>query len=44
VIKTDDVYEVEKVLKTRKRNGTVEFYVKWKGYPTSFSSWVSDVF
>jgi transposase InsO family protein len=44
VIKTDDVYEVEKVLKTRKRNGTVEFYVKWKGYPTSFNSWVSDVF
>jgi hypothetical protein len=44
VIKTDDVYEVEKVLKTRKRNGIIEFYVQWKGYPISFNSWVSDVF
>jgi hypothetical protein len=44
VIKTDDVYEVEKVLKTRKRNGNVEYYVKWRGYPDKFNSWTGDVF
>ena len=44
VIKTDDVYKVEKVIKTRKRNGKVEYYVKWRGYPDKFNSWTSDVF
>jgi transposase InsO family protein len=40
----DDVYEVEKVLKTRKRGGKVEYFVKWRGYPDKFNSWVTDVF
>lgn len=40
----DDVFDVEKVLKTRKRGGKVEFFVKWKGYPDKFNSWVTDVF
>lgn len=40
VIKTDDVYEVEKVLKTRKRRGKTEYFVKWVGYPDKFNSWV----
>ena len=35
VIKEDNVYDVEKVLKTRRRSGKIEYYVKWKGYPTS---------
>mgnify|MGYP001374647425 CR=1 FL=1 len=34
----DDVYDIEKVLKTRKRNGKVEYFVKWKGYPDKFNS------
>ena len=40
----DGVYEVEKVLKTRKRNGIVEYFVKWSGYPDKFNSWTTDVF
>ncbi len=39
----DDVYEIEKVLKTRKRDGQVEYYVNWKDYPNKFNSWVTDV-
>jgi hypothetical protein len=44
VIKTDNVYEVETVIKTRKRGGKLEYYVKWKGYPDKFNSWTSDAF
>jgi L-rhamnose mutarotase len=40
----DDVYEVEKVLKTRQREGKVEYFVKWRGYPDKFNSWITDVF
>ena len=40
VTKTDDVYDVEKVLKTRRRGGKVEHFVKWKGYPDKFNSWI----
>jgi len=43
VVKTDDVYIVDKVLKTRKRNGQVEHYVKWRGYGDKFNSWTTDV-
>jgi hypothetical protein len=44
VTKTDDdVYEVEKVLKTMKRGGKVENFVKWRGYRDIFNSWVTDV-
>lgn len=44
VTKTDDVYRVERVLKTRRRNGKIEYFVKWKGYPNKFNSWTSDAF
>ena len=40
VIKEDDVYEVEKVLKTRGKGKTKEVFVKWLGYPTKFNSWI----
>ena len=43
VIKTDEEYIVEKVLKTRKRNGQVEHFVKWQGYADKFNSWTTDV-
>ena len=40
VRKEDDVYNVEKIVKTRKRNGKVEYFVKWAGYPDKFNSWI----
>ena len=42
VIKEDDVYRVEKVLRKRKRKGVVEYFVKSKGYPDTFNSWVAE--
>jgi hypothetical protein len=40
VIKEDDVYKVDQILKKRKRNGVTEFFVSWLGYPVSFISWI----
>lgn len=37
------VYEVDKILETRTRNGKKEFFVSWKGYPSSANSWVTDI-
>jgi predicted component of type VI protein secretion system len=39
----DDLFEIEKILNTRKRGSRVEYYVKWKGYPEKFNSWTSDL-
>ena len=41
--KRDDVYIVEKIIKTRKRAGKIEYFVKWRGYPNKFNSWVDNV-
>jgi transposase InsO family protein len=37
------LYRIEKVLRTRKRAGQDEYFVKWEGYPASFNSWVQNV-
>ena len=44
ITKHDDVFLVEKVLKTRRRNGILESYIKWNGYPSKFNSWEKDIF
>jgi transposase InsO family protein len=44
VIKSDtDEYIVEKVLKSRKRNGQIEHFVKWRGYGDKFNSWTTSL-
>ena len=40
VQKTDDVYEVDQILKRRKVKGQEELLVSWVGYPKSFNSWI----
>ena len=37
VIKEDDVYRFENVLRKRKRKGVVGYFVKWKGYSDKLS-------
>ena len=40
VIRKDDLYVVENVLRTEKRRGEKWCFVKWLGYPSSMNSWV----
>ena len=43
VVKTDDAsYVIEKILRVRKRAGRKEFFVKWRGYPNKFNSWIDE--
>lgn len=45
VIKSGDIlYRVEKVLRKRKQGKTKEVYVKWKGWPNKFNSWIPENF
>ena len=39
----DKSYKIEKVLKTRTRQGRKEYYVRWKGYDSRYDSWVTDL-
>ena len=41
VIKTDDErFDIDRIVKTGKRNGKIQYLVSWKGYPSKFNSWV----
>ena len=40
VIKTDDVYKIEPILKKRKKGRRVQYLVKWLGYQESFNIWI----
>ena len=40
VIKSDDVYEVETILKKHGRGRNIQYLVKWLGSPNKFNSWV----
>lgn len=36
----NDVFRIEKVLKTRKKNNVVEHLVKWRGFDDTYNSWI----
>jgi len=41
VEKPDDaLFDVERIVRTRKRAGKIEYLVKWRGYSDKFNSWV----
>jgi len=41
VEKPDDaLFDVELIVRTRKRAGKIEYLVKWRGYSDKFNSWV----
>ena len=40
VVKPDNMYEVENILKKRGKGKNVQYLVKWLGYPDKFNSWV----
>ena len=44
VLKSDDErFDVDRIIKTRKRNGKIQYLVSWKGYPSKFDSWVDEL-
>ena len=42
VVKNDNIYKIESILKKRKRKKHQEFFVKWLGYPDSSNSWIRE--
>ena len=42
VIDSEQVYQIEKILKTPKHRRQTQYLVKWLGYPSEQNSWVSE--
>ena len=40
ISKTDDLWKIEKVLKTRYRNKKKQVLVRWRGFPEKFDLWI----
>ena len=40
IITKDKLYKIEKILDKKGRGKTLQFFVKWVGYPDSHNSWV----
>ena len=39
----DTLWEVEKIIRKRRRNYRTEVLMKWTGYPNGFNGWVDEV-
>ena len=38
---SDPVYRIEKIIKRRKKNKRIEYFVKWLNYPENYNSWIA---
>ncbi|CAF1104621.1 unnamed protein product, partial [Brachionus calyciflorus] len=38
--KNEEIYQIDKIIRKRKKNNKLEYFVSWIGYPKSFNSWV----
>jgi hypothetical protein len=36
----DEIYTIDKIIRKRKKNNQLEYFVSWLGYPKSFNSWI----
>ena len=44
MLKSDDErIDIDRIIKTRKRDGSIQYLVAWKGYPSKFDSWVDEL-
>ena len=41
-IKDNEIYEIDSILKKRKRRGRAEFLVSWLGYPEKYNFWITE--
>lgn len=42
-VQPPEMYDIESIIKKRKRKGKTQYLVKWLNYPDSFNSWVEDI-
>ena len=38
----ETLWEIEKILHKKKRSNSMQYFVKWRGYPKRFNSWVDE--
>jgi hypothetical protein len=38
----NSLWFIEKILKKRKRNKKVQYFVEWRGFPKAFNSWINE--
>ena len=41
-LSTESTYKIERVVRTRKHHGKTQYLVKWRGYPDSDNSWLTE--